>query len=72
MATITIEVDKDTERRLSELSAGGGVTISQFVREVLDSYLEDAEDIAGAEAALREAERDGFIPWEEVKATHGL
>jgi predicted DNA-binding protein len=72
MATITIEVDEDTERRLSELSAGSGVTISQFVREVLDSYLENAEDIREAEAALREAERDGFIPWGEVKATHGL
>lgn len=37
----------------------------------VDRDAEDAEDIAAAEAALSEAERDGFIPWEQVKAELG-
>ncbi len=70
MNTITIDVDEETERRLGELSAGAGLTVSQFIAGVLDSYLEDAEDIREAEIALREAETEGFIPWEQIKASH--
>ena len=34
--------------------------------------LEDRIDMEGAREALREAEREGTIPWEEVKKMLGL
>jgi hypothetical protein len=34
--------------------------------------LEDEEDLRDARAALREARRNGTIPWEKVKAELGL
>lgn len=34
--------------------------------------LEDRIDLEDAEAAIAEAERDGYIPWETVKAELGL
>ena len=72
MSTIMIEVDEETRRRLERMSLTAGVSIADFARDVLLSCLEDIEDAAEAEAALREAETEGFVPWEQVKAAHGL
>jgi predicted transcriptional regulator len=35
MTTITIEVDEDTERRLSELSSGAGISIQELTYQAL-------------------------------------
>ena len=34
--------------------------------------LEDRLDIEAAEAALEDAKKHGTVPWEEIKARHGL
>lgn len=72
MSTITIEVDEETRRRLERVSLTAGVSMGDFARDVLLSCLEDIEDAAEAEAALKEAETEGLIPWEQIKESHGL
>jgi predicted DNA-binding protein len=54
MTTITIEVDEDTERRLSELSSGAGISIQELTYQALLSYIEDMEDYRIAESRLRD------------------
>lgn len=70
MATITIEVDEDTERRLSELSSGAGISIKELTYQALLSYIEDMEDYRIAESRLRD--NLPAIPIEEVVHRLGL
>jgi RHH-type transcriptional regulator, rel operon repressor / antitoxin RelB len=70
MATITIEVDEDTERRLSELSSGAGISIQELTSQALLSYIEDMEDYRIAESRLRD--NLPAIPIEEVVHRLGL
>jgi RHH-type rel operon transcriptional repressor/antitoxin RelB len=70
MATITIEVDEDTERRLSELSSGAGISIKELTYQALLSYIEDMEDYRIAESRLRDDLP--AIPIEEVVHRLGL
>ncbi|MBW4514179.1 MAG: hypothetical protein KME11_03130 [Timaviella obliquedivisa GSE-PSE-MK23-08B] len=46
-----------------------------FLKERYDIEMEsdeDAEDLADAQAALREIEIQGTVPWEQVKAELGV
>jgi predicted DNA-binding protein len=70
MTTITIEVDEDTERRLSELSSGAGVSIQELTYQALLSYIEDMEDYRIAESRLQD--NLPAIPIEEVVHRLGL
>ena len=70
MATITIEVDEDTERRLSELSSGAGISIQELTYQALLSYIEDMEDYRIAESRIRD--NLPGIPIEEVVRRLGL
>jgi RHH-type transcriptional regulator, rel operon repressor / antitoxin RelB len=70
MTTITIEVDEDTERRLSELSSGAGISIQELTYQALLSYIEDMEDYRIAESRLRD--NLPTIPLEEVVRRVGL
>jgi RHH-type rel operon transcriptional repressor/antitoxin RelB len=74
MSTITIDVDEETKRRLDELSSGAGVTTSYFVREMIDSYLEDMEDAKDAEEVLNHIARgeEGVITLDELEQRLGL
>jgi prevent-host-death family protein len=54
-------------RRGKELAAVVPIEDLRWMEE-----LEDRLDIEAAEAALEDIERHGSVPWEEIKARHGL
>ena len=49
---LSIRLDPDTERRLSELARRTGRTKSYYARELIESNIEDLEDRYLAEARL--------------------
>ncbi|WP_236869909.1 type II toxin-antitoxin system RelB family antitoxin [Candidatus Bandiella numerosa] len=72
--TVSIKLDKNIEDRLHYLSKETGRTISFYVREAIQSKLEDLEDIYLAEKALEDirAGRSETYTLEEVKQSLGL
>lgn len=63
---LALRLPKEIEERLAMLSEKTGRTKSTIAREAILEHLEDLEDIADAEARLREAGET--IGWDEVKA----
>jgi hypothetical protein len=68
----TIYFDNETETRLNHAAQLAGKTPEQLITALTLDYLEDKRDQEDAESALKEAEETGFIPWEQIKAEHGL
>jgi predicted DNA-binding protein len=70
----TIEFDPQTELELNRLAASIGKHADELIREAVLGYLETAQDIADAEDALNRIRygEDETIPWEAIKAEHGL
>jgi len=70
----TIQFDADTEQRLNRLAALEGKDPDQLICEALAEYLQDLEDAREAEAVMDRIERgeETTIPWETIKAEHGL
>ncbi|MCB1387162.1 MAG: ribbon-helix-helix protein, CopG family [Nitratireductor sp.] len=62
---LALRLPKDIEERLDALAKKTGRTKSTIAREAILEHLEDIEDIAEAEARLREAGET--IGWEEVR-----
>jgi len=51
---LTLQLDAELEQRVEHCAAAHRMNTSDVVREALQRYLEDAEDAALAESALRE------------------
>ncbi|MEW5838500.1 MAG: CopG family transcriptional regulator [Pseudomonadota bacterium] len=51
---LTLPLDAELERRLEDYAAEHGMSASDVVNEALRCFLEDTEDVALAESALRE------------------
>ena len=61
--------------RLSDEDAGLVLSLVRTLarrRRTLERELEDQEDVTDVRAAREEAAAKGTIPWEQVKAKHGL
>lgn len=61
--------------RLSDEDAGIVLTLVRTLarrRRSLERELEDREDLVDVRASRTEAAAKGTIPWEQVKAKHGL
>lgn len=71
---MSIKLDQSTEDRLHYLARETGRTISFYVREAIESKLEDLEDIYLAEKALEDirAGRSSVVTWESMKKTNNL
>jgi RHH-type rel operon transcriptional repressor/antitoxin RelB len=67
---LTIELDPDLERRLSELARRAGRTISDVARALIEESLEDREDRDLAEARL--AQRRPPLTSQQVRKDLGL
>jgi hypothetical protein len=66
---VTIDVDPDLYRAVKVEAARADRSVREVVDEALEAWLEaleDAEDIAAADAATAEYEREGGIDAEEV------
>ena len=61
--------------RLSEEDASLALSLVRTLarqRRTLERKLEDQQDVADVRAAREEATAKGTIPWDQVKAKHGL
>ena len=65
---LTVDLPDGAESRLESVAQAKGQSLVEFVKELILSALEDAEDIADAEATLAdlEAGRDTLVPNEEM------
>jgi len=66
---MVIDIDPDVNQRLERLAAERGASASDIIAEALDA-LEPAseEEIASVKAAMDEADRDGWLTIDEVRA----
>ncbi|EFC90855.1 CopG domain protein DNA-binding domain protein [Dethiosulfovibrio peptidovorans DSM 11002] len=73
-SVITVKLDEELNRMLSERAAREGRSKSFYVREGLIQYLEDLEDIEAAEAGYKDWAADNFKThrWEDVRSRLGL
>lgn len=67
---LAIRLEKELEKRITELAATRGGNKSTVVREAVIRYLEDQEDIALARRAKKAGGRASSIA--EVRKTLGL
>jgi predicted transcriptional regulator len=66
--TITLPLDKKLKERLEAVAERDGRSLVEIARDALDHYLTlDADQIAGIEEAVRQADAGGpFVRHEEV------
>ncbi|HLH75149.1 MAG TPA: DUF6290 family protein [Chloroflexota bacterium] len=67
---LSIQLDPELERRLSEVAKRMGQTVSEVARELLEESLEDLEDRELAEARL--AKRRPALTSQQVRQELGL
>lgn len=69
-----LQFDRATEQALTRQADITGKEVDQLIREAVAAFLDDQEDIQEAVEALRRIDSgdDGTLPWEAVKARHGL
>lgn len=73
---LTVTLPQETETRLKALAEETSETISEHVQNAMAQYFldleEDRRDLALAETALEEVEREGTITLEELEQELGL
>ncbi len=67
---LSIQLDPDLERRLSELAKRAGRTVSDVARDLIEESLEDREDRDLAEARLEQ--RRPSLTTQQVRKELGL
>ena len=69
-----VRFDHETQERLTFLAKETGRTISYYIREAVDSKLEDLEDIYLAEKTLEDikAGRSYTVSWGKIKKENDL
>jgi len=72
--TVTVRLTVEEEARLDALAQRTGRTKSFYVRQAIQSHLEDLEDAYAADEALKVFEESGGAsrPLTELLAEHGL
>ena len=72
--TVTVRLTAEEETRLDALARRTGRTKSFYVRQAIQSHLEDLEDAYAADEALKLFEESGEAarPLTELLAEHGL
>lgn len=69
---LAIRLDKDLESRLTEAAKRAGRTKTAFARKAIEDYIDDIEDIAAAEEALRNHNPAKTISIAQLRAELGL
>lgn len=67
--TLAIPIDDQAISQLKALARSRGISAEDLVVDIVTRYLEDAEDIAAADAAMDALEQgeETLIPWETVR-----
>ncbi|OGS50234.1 MAG: CopG family transcriptional regulator [Erythrobacter sp. RIFCSPHIGHO2_12_FULL_63_10] len=69
---LAVRLDPELDSRLSAAARLAGRTKSAFARAAIERFIEDMEDIAAAEAALRNYDPDKTISLEQLRQELGL
>jgi RHH-type transcriptional regulator, rel operon repressor / antitoxin RelB len=69
---LAVRLDPDLEARLTAIAAKTGRTKSFYARAAIQEYIEDMEDYAAAEEALRDYDPSKNVSHEEMKRILGL
>lgn len=69
---LAVRLDPDLEARLTAVAKRTGRTKSHYVREALIEKIEELEDIALLEEALRDPDAGKTIPFDDVMRELGL
>lgn len=69
---LAIRLDKNLEARLTDAAKRAGRTKTAFARKAIEDYIEDIEDIAAAEEALRNHDPTKTISISQLRAELGL
>lgn len=56
---LSIRLNEDTEKNLKKIAKFEGMSISDYVRKIIEEKLEDSYDIKIAELALEEYKKSG-------------
>lgn len=71
-AMLNIKLDPKTERQVVDLAERNGVPLEDYLRALVERALEDMEDVADAEAVLRDYDPATNIAFNDVKRRFGL
>ena len=71
---LAIRLPEEVERRLDQLAKNTGRTKSYYVREAIERYLEDLEDVYQAEAVLERVRmgKESTLTLDELEQRRGL
>lgn len=69
---LAIRLDKELEARLTNAAKRAGRTKTAFARKAIEDYIDDIEDIAAAEEALRNHDPAKTISIAQLRAELGL
>ena len=69
---LAVRLDAELEQRLSWAAKQAGRSKSAFARDAIQTYIEDIEDLAAAEEALRQHDPDKTISLEQLRRELGL
>ena len=74
MKQTAVRIDDETYRRLQSLAAKTGRTATFYIREAIESHIEDLEDVYMAEQVLLRREQEGSRSYtlEEMSEALGL
>lgn len=67
--TLAIPINEQAINQLNTLAQSKGISAEELVADIVTRYLEDAEDIAAADAAMDALEQgeETLIAWDTVK-----
>lgn len=69
---LAIRLDKDLEKRLTELAAKTGRTKTFYARAAITAHLDELEDYFLAEERMKEFRPEDALSLEDVKAGLGV
>lgn len=69
---LAIRLDKELEARLADAAKRAGRTKTAFARKAIEDYIDDIEDMAAAEEALRNHDPAKTISIAQLRAELGL
>jgi RHH-type rel operon transcriptional repressor/antitoxin RelB len=69
-----VRFNPEIQNRLAFLAKETGRTISYYIREAVESKIEDLEDIYLAEKALEDLKsgRSSVVKWDDIKREHNI
>jgi predicted DNA-binding protein len=69
---LAIDLEPELEKHFAELAKRSGRSVDYFARRAIERMIEDLEDIAAAEEALRDYDPSKNISLEELRRELGL